>query len=111
MTLFERVIAGEFGTTFIHEDAHCVAFHDIHPQAPVHALVVPRKPLPGISAATADDAALLGHVMFAAAEVARKLGLGGGYRLVINDGTHGGQTVPHLHVHVLGGRPMSWPPG
>lgn len=112
MTIFERVIAGEFGTKFLYEDDTVVAFRDLNPQAPVHALVVPRRALPGISHATPEDEALLGHVMAVAAEVARREGIaGGGYRLVINDGTNGGQTVPHLHVHVLGARPLAWPPG
>ncbi|HMV68637.1 MAG TPA: histidine triad nucleotide-binding protein [Myxococcota bacterium] len=112
MTIFERVIAGEFGTEFIYQDDRVVAFRDIHPQAPVHVLVVPRRALPGVSHATPEDAALLGHVLVVASEVARREGVAaGGYRLVINDGANGGQTVPHLHVHVLGGRAMGWPPG
>lgn len=111
MTIFERIIAGEFGTELLYQDDRVVAFRDIHPQAPTHLLVVPRRPLPGISHATAEDEALLGHVMAVASRVAREVGLGAGYRLVINDGHDGGQTVPHLHVHVLGGRPMGWPPG
>lgn len=112
MTIFERVIAGEFGTELLYEDERVVAFRDLHPQAPTHILVVPRRPLPGISHATAEDEALLGHVMFVAAEVARRVGIAAsGYRLVINDGANGGQTVPHLHVHLLGGRALGWPPG
>ena len=112
MTIFERIIAGEFGTEFVYEDDRVVAFRDIHPQAPVHVLVVPRRPIPGISAMTAEDEALIGHLMFVGTEVARRVGVAaGGYRFVINDGTNGGQTVPHLHLHVLGGRAMGWPPG
>jgi histidine triad (HIT) family protein len=111
MTLFEKIIARQIPAAIVYEDEHVVAFRDIAPQAPVHVLVVPRRPLPGVSAMTADDRELLGAVLWAASQVARQEGLGGGYRLVINDGVHGGQTVPHLHVHVLGGRALSWPPG
>lgn len=109
-TLFERIIAREIPADVVYEDDHCVAFRDIHPQAPTHVLVVPRKPIPGISAAADVDRDVLGRLLLAAAEVARREGLGDGYRLVVNDGMHAGQTVDHLHVHVLGGRPMGWPP-
>ncbi len=112
MTIFARIIAGEIPADKVYEDEHVVAFRDIHPQAPVHVLVVPRKPLVSVAEAGADDALLLGRVMLAAAEVARRLGLEeGGYRLVTNIGEDGGQSVPHLHVHVLGGRALGWPPG
>ena len=112
MTLFERIIAREIPAAIVYETSEVIAFRDIAPQAPVHVLVVPKKPLPGISHASPDDAALLGDVLAAAAEVARIEGIAAsGYRLVVNDGVHGGQTVPHLHVHVLGGRALGWPPG
>jgi len=95
-----------------YEDDQVVAFHDVSPQAPVHVLIVPRRPLVRIAAAEEGDGALLGHLMLKAAEVARRLGLEtGGYRLVINNGVDGGETVPHLHCHILGGRRLSWPPG
>ena len=111
-TLFERIIAREAPARILYEDDRVVAFHDIRPQAPVHVLVVPRKPIPRIGLATSDDEALLGHLLLKAAEVARQLGLGDtGYRLVINHGRDGGETVHHLHCHILGGRPMHWPPG
>ncbi len=112
MTIFARIIAGEIPADKVYEDEHVVAFRDIHAQAPVHVLVVPRKPLVSVADAGPEDALLLGRVMLAAAEVARRLGLEeGGYRLVTNIGADGGQSVPHLHVHVLGGRAMRWPPG
>ncbi len=112
MTLFEKIIAREIPADIVYEDAWCVAFRDINPQAPVHVLVVPREPLLNVAAASSERAELLGRVLLAAAEVARRLGIAeGGYRLVLNNGEHGGQTVDHLHCHVLGGRPMSWPPG
>lgn len=112
MTLFERIIARQIPATIVWEDEAVIAFRDIHPQAPVHVLVVPKKPIGGVSSADVEDAALLGKVLWVAAEVARAEGIAGsGYRLVINDGSHGGQTVPHLHVHLLGGRALGWPPG
>ena len=112
MTVFARILAGEIPARFVHQDEHCVVFHDIAPQAPVHLLVVPRKPLVSVASATAEDAALLGHLLLVAAAVARAAGLeDGGYRLVTNIGDDGGQSVPHLHVHVLGGRSLRWPPG
>jgi len=89
-----------------------LAFRDINPKAPTHVLVIPRKPIPRINEAQPEDQPLLGHLLLKAAEVARSLGLGeGGYRLVLNNGTDAGETVPHLHCHILGGRKMEWPPG
>lgn len=112
MTLFTRIIAREIPADIVYEDEHVVAFRDINPVAPVHVLVVPREPLSSFAAGTDAHALLLGRVMLAAAEVARRLGLEArGYRLVSNVGDDGGQSVPHLHVHVIGGRGMSWPPG
>jgi histidine triad (HIT) family protein len=111
-TLFERIIAREAPGRIVYEDDQVVAFHDLHPQAPVHVLVVPRKPIARIGLAQPEDQALLGHLLLKAAEVARGLGLGdGGYRLVVNNGRDGGETIHHLHCHLLGGRPMRWPPG
>lgn len=112
MTIFAKIIAGEIPAEKLYEDEHVVAFRDINPQAPVHVLVVPRKPLVSVAHADADDAELLGRLLLAAAQVARELGLeSDGYRLVTNIGDKGGQSVYHLHVHLLGGRQMSWPPG
>lgn len=112
MTLFERIIARQIPADIVYEDELVLAFRDIHPQAPVHALVIPKKPIPRIGAASPEDQALLGHLLLTAATVARMLGLSeNGYRLVINHGPHGGESVPHLHCHVLGGRPLAWPPG
>lgn len=111
-TLFTRIIEGEIPAQFVHRDEHCVVIRDIQPQAPTHLLVIPVRPLPGIQDATAADAALLGHLMVVAREVAAREGLmEGGFRLVVNAGPDAGQAVPHLHIHVLGGRPMDWPPG
>ncbi len=111
-TLFEKICAKEIPATILHEDDRCVAFRDISPQAPVHVLVIPRKPLPRIGLAEAGDESLLGHLLLTAAQVARSEGLAeNGYRLVINNGPDGGEAVPHLHVHLLGGRQMKWPPG
>ncbi|MCS7008634.1 MAG: histidine triad nucleotide-binding protein [Chthoniobacterales bacterium] len=112
MTIFEKICAKEIPAKIVLEDDECVAFHDINPQAPVHVLVVPRKPISRLIEAGEDDRELLGHLLLRAAEVARRLGLAeGGFRVVINNGRNAGESVPHLHVHVLGGRPMSWPPG
>ena len=112
MTLFERIIAREIPADIIHEDDRCVALRDINPQAPVHFLVIPKTVIPRIAEASAGQEELLGHLLRTAASVARKQGLEeGGFRLVINNGRDGGETVPHLHVHVLGGRSLTWPPG
>jgi histidine triad (HIT) family protein len=111
-TLFQKIIDREIPAKIAHEDEHCIAIHDIAPQAPVHVLVIPKKPIARVAAATPDDQAALGHLLLTAAAVAKKLGLEpGGFRLVINNGRDGGETVPHLHVHLLGGRPLGWPPG
>ena len=110
-TLFQRIADREIPATLLHEDDLCIAFRDIAPQAPVHVLVVPRKPLPRIVEASSDDQALLGHLLLVARKVAQDLNLKNGFRLVINNGKDGGESVPHLHVHLLGGRPLDWPPG
>ncbi len=110
-TLFEKIIAREIPAAIVFEDDLVLAIRDINPQAPVHVLIFPKKPLPRIAEATPDDHKLLGHILLKAAEVAKKLDLKSGYRLVINNGADGGETVPHLHVHILGGRHMAWPPG
>lgn len=111
-TIFERIADHEIPSTIVYEDDYVVAFRDANAQAPTHILVVPRRPIARIDAATKDDQALLGHLLLKAAHVARQLHLDAtGYRLVINNGRDGGESVPHLHVHLLGGRPMAWPPG
>jgi histidine triad (HIT) family protein len=112
MTLFERIAAGEIPANVIRNDDEILAIHDINPQAPVHILVIPRKPITRIGQAAASDASLLGNLLLAARDLAKEQGLEEtGYRLVINNGPHAGESVPHLHVHLLGGRPMDWPPG
>jgi histidine triad (HIT) family protein len=111
-TLFEKIIAREIPAAIVYEDDLVLAIRDINPQAPVHVLIFPKQLVPRIAEAQADDQKLLGHLLLKAAEVADKVGLKkGGYRLVINNGTDGGETVPHLHCHILGGRHMAWPPG
>ncbi|MFM8363950.1 MAG: histidine triad nucleotide-binding protein [Verrucomicrobiota bacterium] len=111
MTLFEKIAAREIPADIVHEDELCLAFRDISPQAPVHILIVPKKPLPRVAAASSQDQPLLGHLLLTAADIARRENLAEGFRIVINNGPHGGETVPHLHVHLLGGRHLSWPPG
>ncbi len=111
-TLFEKIIAREIPATIVYEDDLVIAFRDIKPQAPTHVLIIPKKPIPRIAEATAEDKTALGHLMLKAAEVAEKLGLRqNGYRLVFNNGSDAGEAVPHLHCHILGGRKMTWPPG
>lgn len=110
-TIFERIMAGEIPAKLVHEDDHCVAFHDVNPQAPTHILVVPRTLIPRIAEAGESQATLLGHLLLTAAGIAREQNLGKGFRIVINNGPDGGESVPHLHVHLLGGRALSWPPG
>lgn len=111
-TIFQKIIDREIPARIAHEDAHCIAIHDINPQAPVHVLVVPKKPIARVGEATVADQALLGHLLLTAAALAKELGVAdSGYRLVINNGADGGESVPHLHVHLLGKRPLAWPPG
>jgi len=111
-TLFEKIAAREIPAGIVYEDDLVLAIRDINPQAPTHALIFPKQVIPRIAEAKDADAKLLSHLLLKAAEVAKKLGLDkGGFRLVINNGADGGETVPHLHVHILGGRQMTWPPG
>ena len=110
-TLFEKIIAREIPAEIVYEDDMVLAFRDIGPQAPTHVLIIPKKPIPRLGEAKPEDHQVLGHLLLKAAEVAKKLGLAGGYRLVINQGEDGGQSVPHLHAHLLGGRKLDWPPG
>jgi histidine triad (HIT) family protein len=111
-TIFEKIIAREIPADIVYEDDLVLAFRDVNPQAPTHLLIVPKKSIPRLAEATAQDHALLGHLLLKAAAVAAQVGLqDGGYRLVINNGRDGGESVPHLHCHILGGRPMRWPPG
>ena len=111
-TLFEKIVAREIPAQIVFEDDLVLAIRDIRPQAPVHVLIFPKRALPRIAEATPADHPLLGHLLLKAAEVADQVGLKqGGYRLVINNGPDGGETVPHLHCHILGGRHMAWPPG
>ncbi|HEY5752255.1 MAG TPA: histidine triad nucleotide-binding protein [Chthoniobacterales bacterium] len=112
MTLFEKVIAREIPSRVAFEDDDVFAFHDINPQAPVHLLIVPKKPIPRLNAASIDDAPLLGKLLLTAAKLASELGFAeGGFRIVINSGRDAGESVPHLHVHLLGKRSLHWPPG
>ncbi len=111
-TLFEKIVAREIPGEIVYEDDLVAAFRDVKPAAPVHILIVPKKPIPRLGAASPEDHKVLGHLLLKAAEVAAKAGLKeSGYRLVINHGPHAGESVPHLHCHILGGRPMAWPPG
>ena len=111
-TLFEKIVAREIPADILYEDDLVIAFRDIKPAAPVHALIVPKKPIPRIAEASPQDHAVLGHLLLKGAEIADKLGLkSSGYRLVINNGPNAGESVPHLHMHILGGRGLSWPPG
>jgi len=110
-TIFDKILDGSIPATFIHQDDKCVAFNDVAPQAPVHFLVIPRKRISMIEKAEDGDGELLGHLMLTARKVAKEQGLEKGYRVVINNGVEGCQSVYHLHIHVLGGRQLNWPPG
>jgi histidine triad (HIT) family protein len=109
--VFCRIAKGEIPARFVHQDDELVAFHDLAPQAPVHVLVIPRRHLTSLAACTEADGALVGRLAIVAARLARELGLAGGWRLVANTGEDGGQSVAHLHFHLLGGRRLGWPPG
>jgi len=111
-TLFEKICDKDIPATIVHEDALCVCFRDISPQAPTHLLLVPRKPIARVALAAAEDQALLGHLLLTAGEIARREGIdGSGFRIVINNGPDAGEAVPHLHLHLLAGRKLDWPPG
>ncbi len=110
-TIFQKIIDREIPARIEHEDEHCVVLHDIQPQAPVHLLIVPKHVIPRIGEAVAADQAVLGHLMLVAGRVAQKLQLKDGFRLVVNNGPHACESVPHLHIHLLGKRQMTWPPG
>jgi len=111
-TLFEKIVAREIPANIVFEDDKVIAFRDVKPQAPTHVLIVPKQLIPRIAEAKPDDHQVLGHLLLKAAQVAKELGLNkGGYRLVINNGPDAGESVPHLHCHIMGGRSMAWPPG
>lgn len=111
-TIFGKIIRKEIPANIVHEDEACLAFHDVAPQAPVHILVIPKKTIASLEQLGQEDQELLGHMMLVIQRVARKVGIdASGYRVVVNCGSQGGQSVDHLHFHILGGRPMSWPPG
>jgi histidine triad (HIT) family protein len=109
--LFCKIVDGSIPSTAVYQDEICYAFADIHPQAPVHLLVAPRQHIASLDEAGEDKRALLGHLVWVAGQIARAKGLGKGYRVVVNTGEDGGQTVDHLHIHLLGGRSLAWPPG
>ena len=111
MSIFERIIAREIPAKIVFENEQVIAVHDVNPQAPVHVLVIPKRVIPRLAQATPADRELLGELLLAAGEVAKKLNLTSGFRVVINSGPDAGESVPHLHVHVLGQRQLGWPPG
>jgi histidine triad (HIT) family protein len=110
-TIFKRIIDKEIPAKIVYEDELCLAFHDISPQAPTHVLIIPKQEIESVAHLTTADQALAGHLLLVAGKVAEQLGLSGGYRVVANCGPDGGQSVDHLHLHLLGGRPLAWPPG
>jgi histidine triad (HIT) family protein len=109
--IFLKIAEKKIPARIVYEDDRCLAFHDVNPQAPVHVLIIPRKVIPTHADVKPEDGELLGHLHLVAAQLAAQLGLSAGYRLVLNCKEQAGQTVPHLHLHLLGGRPMGWPPG
>ncbi len=111
MTIFEKIIARQIPAKIIWEDDDAIAFNDVNPQAPVHVLIVPKRALPRLADATDNDCALLGKLLLVARDLAKKLDVSSGYRVVINSGPDAGESVPHLHVHLLGKRALAWPPG
>lgn len=110
-TLFNKIIQREIPADIVYEDEQCLAFRDVNPQAPVHILVVPKKPVAMLSDALEEDEALLGHLLTTASKIAKQEGFSDAFRLVVNNGADVGQTVFHLHVHILAGRSLTWPPG
>ena len=110
-TIFKRIIDKEIPARIVYEDDHCLAFHDTNPQAPTHVLLIPKKEIRSLAELDTQDQMLLGHLLLVVRKLPEQLGLSGGYRLVVNCGPQAGQTVDHLHLHILGGRPLTWPPG
>jgi histidine triad (HIT) family protein len=110
-TIFKRIIDREIPAAIVYEDDLCLAFNDISPQAPTHVLLIPKKEIPTVNDLTDEDQSLIGHLFLVAGKLARQFGLDGGYRLVLNCGPDAGQAVNHIHVHILGGRRLGWPPG
>ena len=110
-TIFSKIINRQIAADIVYEDELCLAFRDVNPQAPVHILLIPKKPVDMLSNAAAEDQALLGHMLLAAGKITRDLKIDGAFRLVINNGKEGGQAVFHLHMHLLAGRKLRWPPG
>ncbi len=110
-TVFQKIIDKEIPTDIIYEDEICIAIHDLHPQAPIHILIIPKKSITKVSEANDEDKALLGHLMLVGNKLARQQNIDDGFRFIINNGAKAGQSVFHLHVHLLGGRIMNWPPG
>ncbi len=110
-TIFEKIIRREIPADIVFEDEKCLAFRDVSPQAPTHVLLIPKKPIASTADLTDEDGPLLSHLWLVIPDLARQLGLNTGYRVVVNCGVDGGQTVPHLHFHILGGRSLGWPPG
>ncbi|MCH2212171.1 MAG: histidine triad nucleotide-binding protein [Fuerstiella sp.] len=111
MTIFRKIINREIEADIVYEDELCLAFHDVNPQAPVHVLLIPKKPVESLDVIDDSDAVLAGHLLLKIPQIAATLGLADGYRTVINTGRDGGQTVFHLHIHIMGGRSLTWPPG
>jgi histidine triad (HIT) family protein len=110
-TIFAKIIAREIPAKIVYEDELCLAFHDVNPQAPVHVLLIPKKEIPRLIDAKVEDQALLGHLMITANKIAQQLGVGDAFRLAVNNGADAGQSVFHLHLHILAGRAFKWPPG
>ena len=110
-TIFKRIIDREIPANIVYEDDLCLAFHDVHPQAPVHVLVIPKQEIPSAAQLTDENQLLAGHLLLTVSKLAVQLGLEQGYRIIVNCGPWGGQSVDHLHLHLLGGRPLNWPPG
>lgn len=110
-TVFQKICDREIPARFVYEDEEVAAFHDIRPQAPVHILIVPKRPIPNLASATEQDQLLLGKLLLTAQKIAQRLGLTDGFRLVVNEGKNAGQEVPHIHIHMLAGRRLGWPPG
>ena len=110
-TIFKRIIDKEIPAKIVYEDDRCLAFQDVNPQAPTHVLLIPKKEIPALDRLSSEDQMLLGHLLLVVRKLAEQFGLSGGFRVVVNCGPDAGQSVDHLHLHLLGGRPLGWPPG